>query len=337
MSKKTTYRISVNGRDISDRLAPILIAATVTLRAGDVGDMAALTLDDTDGRIDMPATGAVIQIALGWAGEGQRVVFDGTVDEAVSTASRGSGLTLAITAKGFQAGGQAKDRQRRHWDDATVEKIIEDAASAAGIGTVRVDPDLAGITLKYWAMDDESLIAMGRRLAARIGGDFQVQGDIAQMARRGASYSPLVTAARGINLHGWNMAPTVSREIYRKVVAPYFDRASGAWKQVEVETGLESDAVLKISPPANDEADAARQAKAQAEACKRAAGGGQVTIEGTSDAVPGGACVLSGARPGVDGTYRITEVGHSISRDGGWVTTISIGNAAQGGEADAAA
>lgn len=326
MAKRALYSIVVGGQDATSTIAPLLTALTVSLRAGDEGDAAVITLDDTDGRIDMPATGAVIQIALGWSGEGQRVVFDGTVDEVLSAGSRSGGTTLSVTAKGFDAEGTAKEKRRHHWDDATVETILKDAASAAGIGTVRVDPELAGMTLKYWAMEDESLLHMGRRLAQRIGGDFQVQGDIAQMARRGASYSPLVTATRGVNLHEWSVAPILGRAIYGKVLAPYFDRSAGTWKQVEVETGLESDAVLKISPPANDEVDAQRQAKAQAEACKRAAGGGDVAMEGTTDAVPDGTCQVSGARPGIDGSYRITSVEHTLSRGGGWVTRARLGH-----------
>lgn len=326
MAKRALYSIVVGGQDATSAIAPLLTALTISLRAGDEGDSAVITLDDTGGLIDMPATGAVIQIALGWAGEAQRVVFDGTVDEVLSVGSRSSGTTLSVTAKGFDAEGPAKEKRRRHWDNATVQRILQDAASAAGIGTVRVDPQLSGIALKYWAMDDESLLHMGRRLAQRIGGDFQVQGEIAQMARRGAAYSPLVTVTRGVNLHEWGLAPILGRAIYGKVVAPYFDRAAGAWKQVEVETGLNSEAVLKISPPANDEADAQRQADAQAETCKRAAGGGDVSMEGTTDAVPDGMCRVSGTRPGIDGTYRITSVEHTISRSSGWVTRASLGH-----------
>ena len=148
------------------------------------------------------------------------------------------------------------------------------------------------------------------------------------MARRGAAYAPSVTAQRGVNLHGWGLAPVLSREVYGKVVAPYFDRESGKWDQVEVETGLESDAVLKLTPPADDKADAERQASARAETSKRNAGGGSVTIEGSTDAIPDGTCIVSGARAGIDGPYRITSVSHTVSASGGWVTDLELGHPA---------
>lgn len=318
--------VIVDGRDITSTLAPILAALTVSLRAGDEGDSAAITLDDTDGLIDIPQTDVPIQVALGWAGQGQRIVFDGTVDEVVSTGLLSSGRTLSISAKGLSSLGKSKERQRRHWDDQTVEAILKAAASGAGITTVKVDPVLAVIRLAYWAMDDESLLHMGRRLAERIGGDFQVQGTVAQMARRGASYSPTVTASRGDNLHGWNLAPTLGRAIYGKIVVPYFDRSVGQWEKAEVDTGLGGNALLTVSPPANDAADARRQAEARAEACKRDMGGGQVTIEGTTDAIPDGSCTVVGARPGIDRGYRILGVTHMISRSGGWVTQLELGH-----------
>ncbi|MGA0615957.1 phage late control D family protein [Paracoccus sp. KR1-242] len=332
MAKRANYSVSINGKDISSTLAPILTATTVSLRAGDEGDTATLTLDDTGGKIAMPAIGARIQISLGWSGQARRVIFDGTVDETISTCTRSGGRTLSVSAKGFDAGGNAKAKKRRHWDNATIQTIVSDAARAAGITSARVDPDLAAIVLKYWAMDDESLLHMGRRLAARIGGDFQVQGDVAQMARRGASYSPTVTATYGDNLHAWNLAPLLGRKIYAKVVAPFFNRTTGQWDKVEVDTGLGGSAVLTISPPADDRDDARRQARARATDSKRAAGGGQVQIEGTTDAVPDGACVVSGAPPGIDQSYRILGVTHALDRSGGWVTKLELGNPDQASE-----
>lgn len=324
MARRSVYVVTVNGRDITSTLAPILHSASVSLRSGAQGDTASIILDDTRGQIDMPSIGATISIAVGWADTGARIVFDGTVDETRSAASRASGRLLTVTAKGFDSAGAAKDRVRKHWDDSTVRTILGDAAGLAGIGSVQVDPQLAGVTLTYWAMSDESFLHMGQRLAERIGGNFRIQRDVAIMARRGAAYSPEVEARFGVNLHGWDIAPILGRALYGKVVAPFHDRSAGRWDQVEVETGLQSDAVLTISPPADDRADAQRQAEAQAEASKRGAGGGALTIEGAPDATPDGRCRVIGARVGIDGTYRIASVSHTVSRGAGFVTEIEL-------------
>ncbi len=326
MAKRAVFTVTVDGGDVTANLSPYLLDLTVTLNDGDEGDTASLSLDDSGGQIAMPRVGKPIAIALGWSGVGQRVVFTGTVDETRSAGDRSGGRLLRVSAKGFDAGGKAKEAQRRHWDDATVRQILADAGAAAGITDVRIDPGLAGIRIAYWAMSDESFLHMGRRLARRIGGNFRVQGQQAVMARRSARYGHVVTARHGENLHGWDIAPILSRQIYGKVRARFYDRVAGKWDQVEVETGLSGKAVLTLSPPADSREDAQRQAEAQAEASKRAAGGGSVTVEGDPDAVPDCICALAGARPGIDGPYRVTGVTHSLSKGAGFVTTMELGH-----------
>ncbi len=324
MSKRAVVKVSVGGADIMSSLAPLLISLSVSLKSGATGDSASMTLDDRYGQIAFPEPGVRIRVSLGWAGEGIRQVFDGTVDEVKSSGSRSGGRILSISAKGFDAAGKPKDGQRRHWDDATVKTILTDAGKDAGVTSISVDPELAAITISYWAMLDESFLHMGQRLAQQIGGHFRIQGDAAVMARRGATYSPVVTAAVGANLHSWDIAPVLSRSRYGKVRATWYDKAMAIWKQVEVSTGIKADAIHVIKPACADEADARRQAKAAAETSKRDSGGGTLTIEGNTSAVPDGLCRVSGARAGVDGTYRVSAVTHNFTSSGGFTTALEI-------------
>ena len=57
---------------------------------------------------------------------------------------------------------------------------------------------------------------------------------------------------------------------------------------------------------------------------ERETASGSVTIEGDTSAIPDGLCIVSGARPGVDGPYRIESVTHSYSRGGGFLTQLSL-------------
>lgn len=330
MSKKAILSVSVGGADISGMLGPLLHSASISLKAGGDADTATFELDDTGGAIMLPQAGAKISVALGWTGGGVRQVFAGTVDEVRSSGSRGGGRTLSLTAKGFDTVGKAKDGQTRHWDDATVETILKDAGASAGVPNVRVDPDLAAIILKYFSMVDEPFLHMGKRLAKLIGGHFRVQDKDALMAKRGGAYTPSVSAAFGVNLHSWDITPIVGRGQYGTIVATWYDPKAAIWKKVEESTGLKSEAVYTIKPACTDEDDAKRQAKAMAETSKRDSGKGSVTIEGDTSAVPDGLCLVSGARPGVDGSYRASTVTHNLSRSGGWTTTIEL-NSPQGG------
>lgn len=55
------------------------------------------------------------------------------------------------------------------------------------------------------------------------------------------------------------------------------------------------------------------------------------TIEGDAAAIPDGLCIVEGARPGIDGPYRIESVTHSYSRGGGFVTELSLRQPGSGG------
>jgi phage protein D len=331
MSKRAVFMVTVAGTNITTTLMPVLISLIVSDKVGTHSDTASLEIDDTDGRIVLPQIGAPVIVALGWEGEGVRVVFIGTVDEVRSSGSRGSGRTLSITAKGMDTTGKPKEGQQRHFDDCTVEDILSEAGKSAGVTTVEVDSSLASITRKYFEMRDESFIHMGERLAREIGGNFRIQGNRAVMSKRGGSYTAAVVAAWGRNLHGWDISPALGRTQYYKVRARWYDPKQAAWQEKEDGTNLSVDArhVHRYAKP--DEDEATQQTDSDKATSERDAGEGSVTIEGDTAAIPDGLCIVTGARPGVDGPYRIESVTHSYSRGGGFVTQLSLKQPGSGG------
>ena len=320
---RAVYRITVDGREVTDNLTSILLSLDVSLSATGETDSARFDLDDTNGMIAIPDVGKAVSIALGWVGRGARTVFEGTVDEVRSSGSR-SGRTISISAKGFDAIGGSKGSKNRHWDDSTVATILGDAASTAGLDGADVDPGLSSIVIGYWAMIDESVLHMGQRLAQKIGGHFRISGRVAVMSSRGPAYAPIATAFWGRDLISWDVTPGAARKQFGEVRAPWFDRAAGVMRHETAKTGLKSKAVLTIDTCA-DQADAKRQAKARAETSARDAAVGRVRVDGNPAAVGDGQVELVGARPGGGGRYRIKAVRHSITRGGGFVTDIEIG------------
>jgi hypothetical protein len=158
----------------------------------------------------------------------------GTVERTFSGWRRGR--TLSISAKGVDTSGKAKEAQQRHFDDKTVEDILKEAGSSAGITDVEVDPALATIQRTYFEMRDESFIHMGERLAREIGGNFRIQGTRAVMSKRGAVYPASVAAISGQNLHAWDIAPALGRAQYGKVWARWYDPADAASRRESAET-----------------------------------------------------------------------------------------------------
>ena len=324
MSKRAVFMVTVAGTNITTTLLPVLIWLTVSDKVGTHSDTASLEIDDTDGRIVLPAIGAAVIVALGWEGEGVRVVFTGTVDEVRSSGSRGSGRTLSITAKGMDTTGKPKEGQQRHFDDSTVEDILSQAGKTAGVTVIEVDSSLASIRRKYFEMRDESFIHMGERLAREIGGNFRVQGTRAIMSKRGGTYTSAVVAAWGRNLHGWDISPALGRTQYKTLRARWYDPKKAEWQETEEDTALTVEARHDHRYAKPDEGEATQQTSSDRATSERDAGEGSVTIEGDTAAIPDGLCIVTGARPGIDGPYRIESVTHSYSRGGGFVTQLSL-------------
>jgi hypothetical protein len=334
MSKRAVFMVTVAGTNITSTLLPVLISLTVSDNVGTHSDTASLEIDDTDGRIVLPRIGAPVIVALGWEGEGVRVVFTGTVDEVRSSGSRGSGRTLSITAKGMDTTGKPKEGQQRHFDDSTVADILGAAGKTAGVTDVEIDPSLASITRRYFEMRDESFIHMGERLAREIGGNFRIQSAKAIMSKRGGSYTAAVVAAWGGNLHGWDISPALGRAQFSRVRARWYDSKRAAWQETEEGTDLTAEARHDHRYAKPDEDEATQQTGSDRATSERDAGEGDVTIEGDTSAIPDGLCIVTGARPGVDGPYRIESVTHSYSRGGGFVTQLSLKQPGPGASSD---
>jgi phage protein D len=324
MSKRAIVSVTVAGTNITSTLMPVLTNLSVSDKVGTHADTATLTIDDSNGRIILPQIGAPVTIAMGWAGAGVRVVFEGTVDEVKSSGSRGSGRMLTIKAKGVDTTAPPKQGQQRHFDDKTIKDVLTDAGKAAGITSVDVDPDIASIRRAYVDMRDESFIHFGERLAREIGGNFRIQGTKAIMSKRDSSYSAAVTATWGVNLHAWDLAPQLGRTRFSAIRTRWYDAEKAEWKSVQSETGIDVDATYADRLPRATEDEADQQNASDKATTKRDKGGGSVTIEGNTEAIPDGLCIIAGARPGVDGAYRIDSVTHTYSRGGGFVSQLSL-------------
>ena len=323
--RRAIFEVLIAGTNITTALAPILTQLSISDSAGTHSDTASLELDDSGGKVLLPKPQAPVVISLGWFGSGLREVFRGTVDEVRSSGSRGGGRTLSISAKGVDTTGKAKEGQQRHFDEKSVSQILKEAGAPAGITEIEVDPALAGIVFPYLDMRDESFLHLGQRIARQIGAGFRIQGKRAILAKRAGGYTPTVVASWGANLHSWDVTPAVGRGRFTETRARSYDMKKAREVISKASTGTTlADAILSRRELLADEDTAQRAADGDAAEAKEKAGAGTVVIEGTTDAVPDGLCVLSGARPGVDGTYRIKTVTHSINRGGGWTTSIEL-------------
>lgn len=329
--RKTICVVRVGGQDVSSALLPRLQSLTVTDKAGSSSDTVSVVLNDEGGVILLPRDGVPIEIDLGDAAGGVTTVFRGVVDEVRSSGSRSSGLTLSISGKGFDTKGRAKEPRAKHWDDKPLSDVLSDAAQAAGIGSVKVDPSLGSINRPYWAMQGESFIHFAERIAREVGGTFKVSDGTAIFAKRNGGQAPsggslpAVRAVYGDNLLSWDIAPVLGRPRYRKARTRWYDPKTAEWKVEEVEIADEgAQAEFTSRYPGADAGEAGKSSGSRKTDSERGKGGGSISIDGNGNAQPEGTVTLVGARPGIDGVYRIDSVTHEYSRGSGWTTRLDV-------------
>lgn len=326
----TTCVIKIDGNDVSSDIAPYLTSLSVTDKAGMSSDTCTIELDDRGGIIFMPRDGVKVEILLGPKGS-ETLVFSGVVDEVKSTGDRNGGLKLTISGKGVDTKGKAKEQKRKHWDDKSVQDVMSEAGKAAGIDSVIVSPALASVKRKYWAMQNESFLHFGERIAREIGGTFKSQNGRAIIAERNGGKSasgaelPTVAARYGDNLISWDLSPSIGRPRFKEVKTRTYDPKSGTWK-VQKQEIQDDDAKAAFFDrfPAADEDEASERSKSHKKDSERGKGGGTITINGSATPQPEGNVSLEGARPGIDGTYRIEGVQHDYSRSSGWTTKLDV-------------
>lgn len=329
--KKAICIVVVDGNDISSALMPRLIDLSVTDKAGSSSDTVSITIDDTDGVVYLPREGVSIEVSLGWQSDGAALVFRGVVDDVKSSGSRSGGRTLSISGKGFDTQGKAKQPNEKHWDDKALSDVFQEAAKLGGIDNVKVDEELGKLKRPYWAMQGESFIHFGERVAREVGGTFKISNDTAILAKRNGGKSAggqslaIINATYGDNLISWEISPVTGRPRYKKAKTRWYDRKTGTWKSEEVEIEDEgAKAQFTSRYPASDADEAKQNSDSRKADSERGKGSGSITIDGNSDAQPEGSINLSGARDGIDGTYTIDTVNQSFSRSSGWTTRLDL-------------
>lgn len=325
------WRVLVDDVDLTSAMRPYLTKVTVSDKDGTASDSCSLEFDDSGGQVKLPAEGASVQVFLQGVS-----VFVGKVDSVRSRGSRGGGRLLSVGAKGFDTKGKAKQPQSHHMDDATLQQFLDQAASKAGLKGIILDPAFANISRDYWSASSESFLHLGQKLARELGGTFKIRGDQAVLAKRGQGLSPTgqpMPTVVGIappagkktgNVINWDIKPIIGRAKFKKLKARYFDRPSASFKEIEVETENDAEAADEARTTAADEGQAKAVAEGRKTDSEREGGQGSVTLDLEPTAQAEGTFILTGARPGIDGTYRISGVTHQADRSGGSTTSLEL-------------
>jgi uncharacterized protein len=174
---------------------------------------------------------------------------------------------------------------------------------------------------------------MGQKLAREYNATFKIRAghggkDQAILVPRGKEHGlPSITGTYGFNLISWDITPRTGRHVFTKSKAKYFDRKKAEFKTEETEFNLDRavpESTNATRSAVHDKAQAKSITEARKGEAERNGGDGTVELDLTVEAQAEGKFILVGARPGIDGTYKIDGVHHKASRSGGSTTSLDL-------------
>jgi len=241
LPRRPAFRLSVAGRDITHLVDNRLIDLTLTDNRGGEADQLDITLDDTDGSLDLPPRGAEIRIALGWDGLPLEDKGRYTVAETTHTGPPDQ-LTIRATSADLRDTLTAKREQS--WHDTTLGAIVRAIASRNALAAV-IAKALDDVAVPHIDQTDESDISFLTRLAR----DFDSLAAVkaakllltpighAITASGKALESVTITRASG-DSHTFSVA---DRNSYTGVRAYWHDTKKGTRESVLVGEGINED------------------------------------------------------------------------------------------------
>ncbi len=247
--KHPVWRLSIDGADLSAMLEERLISLTLTDNRGFEADQLDIVLNDADGKLDIPARGVEIRLAIGWSDSG--LVEKGTyiVDDVEHS---GAPDTLSLRARSAELNGGLATQRERSWHDTTVGDIVRTIAEECGLAA-QISDALAVQKIDHLDQTAES----GANLLTRLSKQF----DAIATVKNGALL--FIPAASGLSASGKPLpAITITRASGDRhrfaisdrdtctAVRAYYQDTATALKGEVIWSATEEAAELQAPPPA---------------------------------------------------------------------------------------
>jgi phage protein D len=324
---KPTFSISSGGQDITARFQDRCTSIVVELMAGGgAQDSVTITLDDRDFKISSPQVKDRLDVSLGYEGIGVAFMGSFEINKVVYSFPPRTITVCGTTASSFN---DLKTQRIRNFTNKNVEEILAEAGRPLGF-KVDIHPSIASQKLPKL----DSTTSFGS-LIGRLESSFDAvakitDGKIAIVPRAGGQ-SVSDFAQPTYILRDYSFADLEvtkeSRGEYAKVVGDYIDengnRKAGEAAMSAI-TGLNASAIFKIPGvlPSKEEAEA--KAKSVMSQLDRSGDRIAATLaEGDPWVRDLQRIVVSGIRPGVDGSYTLDAVRHTYEKLSGLRTTFS--------------
>lgn len=320
------YRLLANAQDITATISERLVSLRYTDEAGMESDVLEITLADHDpaNPIQMPPTGAELELFMGYDGQAERIGM--FVCDEVELAGWPGEMTIRGRAAPFDASKNGKSnlqtQKTRSWPKGTtLGDMVAKIAKEHGMEAAVAD-SVAKIALPHLDQADESDLHFLGRVAKKYDAVVKPAAGKLVVAKIGSAKTvsgqelPTVTLTPG-DVSRWRVVMS-KRETAGQVVAYWHAVKQARRNEVKVGTG-EPVTRLKMYYPTKEMALAA--ARSELDRRERRKVTVSVTLPGRTDLVAEGRVILAGFRDGVDGEWSITRAEHSMD-GGGYVTTI---------------
>ena len=311
---QVAYKIIAEGSDITRLIADRLLSAEIVDQAGVKSDRLTLVLDDRDQVLELPRTGAKLEVWLGYIGQALVRMGAYVVDEVDVI---GPAREMTIRANAADMTGGIKAPRERSWHQKTLGDIVRTIAGEHGLQPA-IAAELASIQLGHVDQTDSDMQLL-QRLCADQDATCKVADKRLVVAKRAAGKStggkdlPPVVLTPG-QCESWT-ATLADRGKYKSVKAYWQDTSQAERKSVKAGSGT-PELELRNSFATQDEARRAADSRLKSLSRGTAKVGisgliGDPTIAAEMPAT------LVGFRAGIDGDgWIINSVTHSFTGSG---------------------
>lgn len=321
---KPEYHITLNGRDLTSKISPDLIRLSLTESRGDEADTLDIVVDDSKGRLLIPARGDMLRVAFGWSDTG--VVDKGTftIDEVEHS---GAPDILTVRARSASMTKDMGERRETSWHGMSIGSIVRKIADRHKLKPAIGDA-LAKIVIAHIDQTHESDISFLTRLSKRYDAVMNVKDSnlLFMPIGHGTSASGKkldsieLTRASG-DQHRYHIS---ERENYAGVRAHY--HGTGRKKRESVVVGGENNHNMKVLPETYaTRADALAAATAEFNRTKRSQATMNYTLAlGRPDLYPEIPVYLNGFKPDIDAQSWLAKKVTSEIGEGGYTTQLEL-------------
>lgn len=327
------FQVTLDGRDLTDRIAPRLLSLSLTEKRGTEADQLELVIEDHDGAIAIPKPDVVIRLSLGW--DSGPDVTPGLVGKGAFKVDEaewsGAPDVVTVRARSANLSGEFRRRREGSWRDTTLGAIVGDIAQRSGV-TAQVSPELASIPYPVLGQDQRSDMALIRFLGERHDAMATVKNGVLLFAPIGTGRTasgraiPAATLTRRSgDKYSYRRA---ARDSHDGVEARWHDpdRAERRTVRVGGSSGQDGSPPRRLRRTFPTETSARQAAESEERRVKRAAAEFEINLAlGDPTLYPDRPVQLQGFKPEIDGqSWLIAEVVHSIDSKGGFGTRLKL-------------